>query len=86
MDFKKIIKGGRSLFTPKGAVLGSQDRADQVSEADKARIKEIAIKVIEILIEHNVTMIEVPRVTLAVLAIINKKTDKASVENVIKNL
>lgn len=83
-DLKEFLN--KPLFAPKGAVLGSQERAEQVSDADKKRVRDIAIKVIEILAENNVTVKEVPRVTAAVLAILNMKLDNAEVDKVVREL
>ncbi len=76
----------KNLFTPKGSVLGSQDRANQVSKEEKQRIQEVAIKVIEVFSKEDVTVSEAPGITVAVLAIINKKIDNAIVDTVIREL
>lgn len=80
------FKGAKRIVVPPGAMLKPQDRADQVSEADKKRFKEIAIEVLEILVKHNVTLMELPRVTQTILAIINKKIDGADLETIIREL
>ena len=67
-------------------LFGSQNRVEQVSKADKQRIEEIAVKVIEVLAENKVIIQEIPVITAAILAIVNKKLDNADIETVIKEL
>lgn len=80
------IEDLKNLFTPKENLIGSQKRAEQVSKEDEIRFRNIAIKVIEVLTEHSVTVREIPTITQIVIAIVNKKIDNADIEKVIKDL
>jgi len=60
------------------------ERAEAIAKAERERFEEIANEIVKILMSHNITTGELPRLIQTLTGKINSKIDSATIDKILK--